>query len=109
MVSAARILDDLRQAGIEPEVLDGNRLAFPTGVLTDDMRHAIRANKAELIELLLADQAALAARYYAHHFGCRQCIAAGRNPDLQRCPVGAPLWRVFQARVRAGKQQIQSA
>lgn len=108
MVSAARVLDDLRQAGIEPEVLDGNRLAFPAGVLTDDMRHAIRTHKAELIELLLADQAALAARYYSHHFGCAACIAAGKGYGT-RCAVGLPLWRVFQSGVCADKQHIQSA
>lgn len=108
MVSAARILDDLRQAGIEPEVLDGNRLAFPAGVLTDDMRHQIRAHKAELIELLQADRAALAARYYSHHFGCATCIAAGKGYGT-RCAVGLPLWRVFQSGVCADKQHIQSA
>ncbi|CDM23869.1 hypothetical protein BN940_07011 [Castellaniella defragrans 65Phen] len=109
MTSAARILDDLRQAGIEPEVLDGNRLAVPAGVLSDDMRHAIRTHKAELIELLLADHAALAARYYLHHFSCATCIAAGQNPHLARCAVGLPLWRVFQSGMRANKQHVQSA
>lgn len=108
MTTAVRILDELRQAGIKPEVLDENRLAVPAGVLTDDMRHAIRSHKAELIELLLADQSALAARYYSHHFGCRQCIAAGRGYG-NRCPIGLPLWHVFQSGSRADKQHVQSA
>lgn len=31
--------------------------------------------------------------YYRHHWACRQCIAAGRNQNLERCAVGLPLWR----------------
>lgn len=37
----------------------------------------------------------LAQAYYAHHFKCLVCIAAGiRNG--QRCPIGAPLWTAYQ-------------
>lgn len=103
MATAARILEDLRQAGIVPEVLDGNRLAFPPGVLSDDMRYHVRQHKAELIELLQADQATLAARYHSHHFACRACIAAGQNPNLQRCPAGLPLWQGLNRAYGASK------
>jgi len=33
--------------------------------------------------------------YYAHHFGCQACIAAGQGLGL-RCAVGAPLWAKYQ-------------
>lgn len=35
--------------------------------------------------------------YHAHHFACRQCCAAGQNPELSRCPAGAKLWAAYQA------------
>ena len=42
------------------------------------------------------DWRTLSRAYYAHHFTpCRHCIAAGLNPALERCPVGAMLWRAY--------------
>ena len=35
--------------------------------------------------------------YQQHHSGCAQCRAAGTNPALLRCPVGAELWATYQA------------
>ena len=78
MMTAVRILDELLQAGIKPEVLDENRLAVPSGVLNDDMRHAIRSHKAELIELLQADQSSASENMLVHD------RAAG---DTQACPT----------------------
>lgn len=78
MTTAVRILDELLQAGIKPEVLDENRLAVPAGVLTDDMRHAIRSHKAELIELLQADHSCASESMLVHD------RAAG---DIQAIPV----------------------
>lgn len=46
---------------------------------------------------LTPDQRALAEAYYAHHFGCRACIAAGRGAGYgERCGVGLGLWRAYQ-------------
>jgi len=50
-MQVATILDDLRRAGIEPQVEGGN-IIVPAGVLTEEQRHAIRANKSEVIALL---------------------------------------------------------
>lgn len=45
-------------------------------------------------------QHALAEAYYAHHFACRVCIAAGRGAGYgERCGVGLGLWRVYQEAV----------
>lgn len=37
-----------------------------------------------------ADQA-----YQSHHTSCSTCIAAGKNPDLPRCPQGQELWDAY--------------
>ena len=43
-----------------------------------------------------AEQSAAKA-YYAHHFGCRYCIAAGRGMRYgECCQVGAALWSAYQ-------------
>jgi len=34
--------------------------------------------------------------YQDHHTGCHICQAAGKNPDLQRCPEGQKLWDTYQ-------------
>jgi hypothetical protein len=34
----------------------------------------------------------VARSYYAHHFQCRFCVAAGGNPTLSRCTDGLSLW-----------------
>ena len=36
-------------------------------------------------------------RYFLHHFRCKQCIAAGQNPNLARCETGSPLWADLQS------------
>lgn len=43
--------------------------------------------------------------YYRHHWVCRQCIAAGRNHDLQRCAVGLPLWRTYCDAIHQPRKQ----
>lgn len=42
--------------------------------------------------------------YYAHHWTCRQCIAAGMNHELTRCSIGAPLWMAYQREVATMKR-----
>lgn len=53
-MTAQSILAELLERGIEPEVTaDRNGITVPAGVLTDSQRQAIRANKPELIALIL--------------------------------------------------------
>jgi len=33
--------------------------------------------------------------YQDHHGRCSLCQAAGKNPDLQRCPQGQELWDTY--------------
>jgi len=33
--------------------------------------------------------------YLRHHLSCLVCAAAGKNPDLQRCPQGQELWDAY--------------
>ena len=43
-------------------------------------------------------QREVAGRYYAHHFACRTCIAAGRDwIQGRRCAVGLALWTAYLA------------
>ena len=94
-MSAAEILEELAAAGVALELSADGRLTAPAGVLTDTQRIAIKAHRAEIVQALSAAPAqnwkALARIYHAHHF-----IAAGLNPNLERCPVGAMLWRAYQ-------------
>ena len=100
-MSAAEILEELAAAGVALELSADGRLTAPAGVLTDTQRIAIKAHRAEIVQALSAAPAqnwkALARIYHAHHFTpCPHCIAAGLNPNLERCPVGAMLWRAYQ-------------
>lgn len=61
-MDAAEILDGLKQAGVEPQVVNGMQLAFPAGRLTDAQRDAIRAHKVEIIALLTRPPERLAAK-----------------------------------------------
>lgn len=36
------------------------------------------------------------AAYQLHHANCPTCIAAGKNPSLQRCLQGQELWATYQ-------------
>lgn len=108
-MNPAQILADLRQAGVRPEVVEGGRLSFPAGVLTDPMRQAIRQHRAELLALLCTETADVpdvtapapwqeaAARYYVHHFVCCDCIASGRGYTAARCVAGQFLWGAYAA------------
>lgn len=60
------ILDDLRRAGIEPQVEGGN-IIVPAGVLTEEQRHAIRANKSEVIALLTGGTHRFVSKGMAQH------------------------------------------
>ena len=35
------------------------------------------------------------AAYQLHHAGCGTCVAAGKNPALQRCAEGQELWDAY--------------
>lgn len=109
MKSATMLLAQLRQVGIEPTVLDGSRLGFPKGVLTEELREAVKQNKEELLILLRkpihqqqdhsVDRQECSIRYLIHHFKCQHCIAAGQNPNLSRCATGLPLWSAYVSTV----------
>ena len=44
-----------------------------------------------------ADWRELAQAYHAHHFKCKDCIAAGRGAVYGlRCGIGAALWSAYQ-------------
>ncbi|MBV2181604.1 MAG: hypothetical protein KUL86_10280 [Castellaniella sp.] len=64
-----------------------------TAVTTAAVTKPVTAASAQAIEWR-----PLADAYYRHHFGCLRCIAAGQNPHLSRCTVGAPLWQAYQPR-----------
>ena len=39
----------------------------------------------------------VAGQYFAHHFNCPRCIAAGQSPiDGLRCEQGMALWRAYE-------------
>ena len=110
----AHLLNQLDAAGIHLE-MDGDRIAAPAGVLTDDLRQSIREHRDELIHWLTTEAAIDAyersldvwkeqtrwrersTAYYMHHFGCATCIAAGRGRGYgERCADGAELWKNYQ-------------
>lgn len=43
----------------------------------------------------LPDWHAADAACQLHHANCPACIAAGKNPRLERCPAGAELWATY--------------
>jgi hypothetical protein len=59
---------------------------------------ALRGHKMGLLRALRSTPAE---RYYAHHFQCPVCIAAGRNSALSRCAEGTQLWEAHCACVAA--------
>ena len=108
----ADLLNRLDEAGIHLE-MDGEFIAAPAGVLTDDLRQSIREHRDELVKWLTTeaandereldfwkDQTSWRERstsYYVHHFGCTTCIAAGRGRMYgERCADGALLWKNYQ-------------
>ena len=110
----AHLLNQLDAAGIHLE-MDGEFIAAPAGVLTDDLRQRIREHRDELIQWLTTEAESEAhersldvwkeqtrwrersTAYYMHHFGCATCIAAGRGRGYgERCADGAELWKNYQ-------------
>jgi hypothetical protein len=61
-MTAHDLLSQLRQKGVEVKTSDGDRLVIdaPKGTVTEELRSALSANKAELLQLLKAEQAAKA-------------------------------------------------
>ena len=106
---AAAVLDTLHDAGLVLELTPEHAVKVsPASRLTSELRTLIRNHKGELVALLEAanddhsepekkDWHELAATYYAHHFGCADCIAAGRGHMYgERCAGGAVLWKNYQ-------------
>ncbi|WP_313302927.1 hypothetical protein [Diaphorobacter sp.] len=109
------LLNRLDAAGIHLE-MEGEFITAPAGVLTDDLRQSIREHRDELVQWLTSEAANDAhheppphywkgqtrwrersTAYYLHHFGCADCIAAGRGAGYgERCADGAGLWAAYQ-------------
>jgi hypothetical protein len=108
------VVAQLSQAGLNLSLAPAGGLAVaPARHLTVGLRALIGSNKALLIDWLTqASNAACpeadppdnpqewkerAAAYYAHHFNCPTCIAAGRGVRYgQRCGAGIALWRAYR-------------
>ena len=105
-MTAESILEVLWAQGFTVSLVDNDHLAIsPASTLKDTQRELLRANKAEIISLLLDAKATadpnawreLATAYNHHHFKCSTCIAAGRSSRYGlRCGVGAALWNSYQ-------------
>ena len=106
------IFESLHEAGLSISLAsNGGIRVSPSSRLTDDLRTLIRGNKAFLLDWLNAanDPAPepptdpnawreLAQAYHAHHFNCKDCIAAGRGAVYGlRCGTGAALWNNYQS------------
>ncbi len=107
------VVAQLSDAGLKLSLVPTGGLAVaPASHLTAELRDLIRSSKTLLIDWLTAandaaihapespdnavDWKELAAAYYAHHFGCPTCIAAGRGRrDGQCCNVGMVLWQAY--------------
>ena len=112
-LAVGAVVAQLTDAGLHLSLAPAGGLAVaPSSLLTADLRALIRSSKAMLMDWLTAandreihapdasngpaDWKALAAAYYAHHFSCAACIAAGRGSRYgQRCGVGITLWRAY--------------
>lgn len=110
---ASAIVEQLHCAGLNLSLAPAGGLAVgPSSNLTDDLRALVRSSKVQLIDWLTAANDAanhapnppenplhwkeLAAAYYAHHFNCPTCIAAGRGSRYgKRCGAGMALWRAY--------------
>ena len=109
----ASVVAQLSDAGLKLSLVSTGGLAVaPASHLTAELRNLIRSSKDLLIDWLTAandaasnasgtpdnlmEWKALAAAYYAHHFGCPTCIAAGRGRRYgQCCNVGMVLWQAY--------------
>ena len=112
-LAVAAIVAQLSDAGFKISLVPAGGLAVaPASHLTAELRNLIRSSKDLLIDWLTAandaasnasgtpdnlmEWKALAAAYYAHHFGCPTCIAAGRGRRYgQCCNVGMVLWQAY--------------
>ncbi len=111
---AAAVLETLRDVGLHLDLTPEHTIKVkPATLLNDELRTLIRSHKDELAKLLEAEIDAhergldfwkkqtrwreRSTAYYLHHFGCADCIAAGRGAAYgERCAVGAGLWAAYQ-------------
>ena len=112
-LAVAAIVAQLSDAGFKISLVPAGGLAVaPASHLTAELRDLIRSSKTLLIDWLTAandapshtpeppdnpvDWKELAATYYAHHFNCPACIAAGRGSRYgRRCGAGMALWQAY--------------
>lgn len=76
----------------------GQAVNGPASPVPDVRKNLIKPDIATAPELPADPDAwrTLAQAYYAHHFACHVCIAAGRGTRYGlRCGAGAALWRVY--------------
>lgn len=113
------LVDQLHFAGLNLSLAPAGGLAVgPSNHLTADLRDLIRSSKVQLVDWLMAandasslasnpsddlgDWKKLAVVYYAHHFDCPTCIAAGRGHRYgNRCKTGLQLWHVYTEQLPA--------
>ena len=69
--------------------LDMDSSGLPTETVEQPIQTAVICHNR------LGDWQKLASEYHVHHFSCKYCIAAGQNPNLQRCTTGLPLWQAY--------------
>ncbi|MBF5004766.1 hypothetical protein [Diaphorobacter caeni] len=111
---AAAVLETLRDVGLHLDLTPERTIKVkPATLLNDELRTLIRSHKDELAKLLEAEIDAhergldfwkkqtrwreRSTAYYLHHFGCADCIAAGRGAGYgERCADGAALWVNYQ-------------
>ena len=107
------VVAQLSHAGLNLSLAPCGGLAVaPASRLTSHLRGIIRSSKTVLVDWLTAANDALhdvpvqpieplgwkvlAAAYYAHHFSCPTCIAAGRGAQYgQRCSAGMASWTSY--------------
>ncbi len=107
------VVAQIFDAGMNLSLAPAGGLAVgPSSQLTAELRDLIRSSKPLLIAWLTAandstrhapephentlELKELAAAYYAHHFHCPTCIAAGRGSQYgPRCGAGVTLWRAY--------------
>lgn len=112
-LSIESVVAQLAHAGLSLSLAPVGGLAVtPSRHITPELRALIRSSKPQLIDWLTAaddttcyapdppvnpvEWKALATAYYAHHFTCRDCIAAGRGSRYgQRCSAGMALWQAY--------------
>lgn len=103
-MTAATIIRDAQTDGVSLALSEtGNIKAIGSTDAVGRWIDTLKKHKIELIDVLrnaanddcdTQDWRTFASQYYAHHFGCEPCIAAGKGYG-RRCEIGLPLWEAY--------------